>query len=69
VKAALLLAHVDGKVTAEERAKIASYAAALGLAPDRQAALEDAVRDHLMLPLATLANTEEVGKVAKKLGR
>jgi hypothetical protein len=69
VKAALLLAYVDGKVTAQERSQIASYAAALGIAPDRQAMLEDAVRDQLMLPLATLANTEAVHKVAKKLGR
>jgi tellurite resistance protein len=69
VKAALLLAYVDGKVTAEERAQLGSYAAALGVTSERQAKLEDAVRDQLMLPLATLANTEAVQKVAKTLGR
>lgn len=69
MKAALLLAYVDGKVTAEERAQLTSYAAALGITPERQAKLEDAVRDHLMQPLATLANTEAVQRVAKSLGR
>lgn len=69
VKAAILLTYVDGKVTAEERSQITAYATALGVAPERQAALENSVRDHLMLPLATLANTEAVQKVAKDLGR
>jgi len=69
VKAAILLAYVDGKVTTEERAQIAAYAAALGVATDRQAALENAVRDHLMAPLSRLANSEAVSQVAKQLGR
>ena len=69
VKSALLLAYIDGKVTAPERAQIAAYAAALGVSPERQAALEESVRDHLMQPLTRLANSEAVGKVAKQLGR
>jgi tellurite resistance protein len=69
VKAALLLAYIDGKVTAAERAQIASYAAALGVPAEQQAALEESVRDHLIAPLAGLANTEAVHKVAKHLGR
>ena len=69
IKAAFLLAHVDGKVTATERAQIAKYCAALGVSPDRQKALEESVRDHMMQPLSRLANTEAVGKVAKQLGR
>ena len=69
VKAALLLAYIDGKVTAPERAQIAAYSAALDVSADRQAALEESVRDHLMQPLSRLANSEEVGKVAKELGR
>jgi len=69
VKAAILLAYVDGNVTAEERAQIAAYAAALNVAPDRQAALEQAVLDHLMQPLSRLANSEAVSQVAKQLGR
>jgi uncharacterized membrane protein YebE (DUF533 family) len=69
VKAALLLAYADGKVTAAERAQIAAYRTALGVSPDRQAALEESVRDHLMQPLSRLANTAAVGKVAKQLGR
>ncbi len=69
VKAALLLAYIDGTVTASERAQIAAYSAALGVSADRQAALEESVRDHLMQPLSRLDNSEEVGKVAKQLGR
>ena len=69
VKAALLLAYVDGKVTAAERAQIEAYGDALGVPVERQAALEESVRDHLMQPLARLANTEAVNKVAKQLGR
>jgi uncharacterized membrane protein YebE (DUF533 family) len=69
VKAALLLAYVDGKVTAAERTQIAAYGAALGVSADRQAALEESVRDHLMQPLSRLTNTEAVNKVAKNLGR
>jgi uncharacterized membrane protein YebE (DUF533 family) len=69
VKAALLLAYIDGKVTAAERAQIEAYSAALGVSADRQAALEASVCDHLMQPLSRLTNTEAVGKVAKQLGR
>ena len=69
VKAAFLLAYIDGKVTPAERAQIASYGAALGVAAERQAALEESVRDQLMQPLAGLANTAAVNQVAKKIGR
>jgi tellurite resistance protein len=69
MKSALLLAYADGKVTAEERKQLGSYAAALGVAADKMAALEEAVRDHLLLPLTRLSNTEEVNKVAKSLRR
>jgi tellurite resistance protein len=69
VKAALLLAYADGKVTSPERAQITIYSTALGVSPDRLAALEESVRDHLMQPLSRLANSEAVGKVAKQLGR
>jgi len=69
VKAAILLAYIDGKVTTAERAQIAAYGAALGVTADRQTALEASVRDHMMQPLTRLANTEAVNKVAKKLGQ
>jgi tellurite resistance protein len=48
VKAALLLAYVDGKVTGAERLKITGYAKTLGLSFERQAELERFVRDHLL---------------------
>jgi hypothetical protein len=69
VKAALLLAYVDGKVTAAERLKIKAYAGTLGVSAERLTAIEEAVRDHLLEPLARLHNTEAVQKVAEKLGR
>ena len=69
VKAALLLAYIDGKVTVAERAQIEAYGDALDVPMDRQAALEESVRDHMMQPLSRLANTEEVNRVAKQLGR
>jgi tellurite resistance protein len=69
VKAALLLAYVDGKVTGAERLKITGYAKTLGVSIEQQTALEESVRDHLMAPLARLQNTEAVNEVAKKLGR
>ncbi len=69
VKAALLLAYVDGKVTGAERLKITGYAKTLGVSLERQAALEESVRDHLLAPLARLNNTEAVNQVARKLGR
>ncbi len=69
VKAALLLAYADGKVTAAERLKIIAYADALGVPAGRQAALEESVREQLLEPLARLQNTHAVSQVAKKLGR
>jgi tellurite resistance protein len=69
VKAALLLAYVDGKVTAAERLKIIAFANSLGVSAERQAALEESVRDHLLEPLVRLQNTDAVNQVAKMLGR
>ncbi len=65
----MLLAYVDGKVTAAERLKIIAYANSLGVSAERQAALEESVRDHLLEPLVRLQNTAAVNQVAKKLGR
>jgi hypothetical protein len=69
VKSALLLTYIDGKVTDAECKQVAAYAAALGVTADRQKALEESVRDHMLQPLSRLANVEEVNKVAKKIGR
>ena len=68
VKAAFLLAWSDGKVTPEERAKIADYAKALDVSAGSQVRLEAAVKDFLLRPLAGLQNVETVSAVAKKLG-
>ena len=69
VKAALMLAYLDGKVTGGERLKIAGYARTLGVSAERQAALEESVRALLREPLARPHETGAVPQVAEKLGR
>lgn len=68
IKAAFLLAYIDGRVTVEERKKIGAYAAALGVARERQAVLEESVRTRLMVPIARLNNRQAVFNIAKKRG-
>jgi tellurite resistance protein len=68
IKAAYLLAWVDGSVSAPERAKIGAFAKALSVSADAQAKLEAQVKDYLLRPLANLSNVEAASAVAKKLG-
>lgn len=68
VKAAFLLAYIDGRVTIDERKKIGAYAAALGVARERQAILEDSVRTRLMVPIARLNNRQAVFRRVGKPG-
>jgi tellurite resistance protein len=68
MKAALLVAWADGSVSGAERAKIAEFATALGVAGPALTALEVEVKDYLLRSLAHLNNVEAVAKVAKKLG-
>ena len=69
IKTAILLAYADGSVSSAERTQIRAYAEALKVDGQTQRALEEAVCDQLMLPLARLSNMEAVSRVAKKLGR
>ena len=69
IKTAILLAYADGSVSSAERAQIRAYAEGLKVDGQTQSALEEAVRDQMMLPLSRLSNMEAVAKVAKKLGR
>lgn len=68
VKAAYLLAWVDGQVSPAERDLIAQFARALGLSPESEAALQVHVKEYLLHPLIRLANVEAVSSVARKLG-
>jgi hypothetical protein len=68
VKAALLCAWADGKVSPGERAKIGEYAKALAVSDEALGQLEAAVKDFLLRPFAGLANVEGAAAVAKKLG-
>jgi uncharacterized membrane protein YebE (DUF533 family) len=68
MKAALLVAYADGRVSEAERATIGQFGDALGFAPPALAKLEAEVKDYLLRPLSKLSNVETVAKVAKKLG-
>ncbi len=67
VKTAILLAWVDGVVTAAERGLIEQYAQALGVGKDELARLEDGVKDFLLGQVAHLTNTAATRKVASDL--
>ena len=68
LKTALLVAWADNDVTANERALIESYAAALGVPGDALSTMEQAVKETLVGQLAHLANVEGAATVAKKIG-
>lgn len=68
VKAAYLVAWVDGQVSPAERELIGQFARALGVSGEHEAALEGHVKDYLLHPLVRLANVEAVTGIAKKLG-
>ena len=67
VKTAILLAWVDGVVTAPERTLIEQYAAALAIGKDELARLEDGVKDFLIGQVSHLTNTAATRKVAGDL--
>jgi DnaJ-domain-containing protein 1 len=63
----VLLAYADGKYSATERAKVAEFAKALGMAADQLASIEEAVSDHLMQQIARIENIDALGEVAREL--
>ena len=68
VKTCILMAHADGEYHPKERAAIAAYAKALGIADEEVRQLEQSVKEYLVGQLAHLANVEAAAKVAKALG-
>jgi len=67
IKTAILLAWVDGQVTAAERGIIDQYAAALAIGKDELAHLEDGVKEFLLGQLTHVQNVDAVRKVAADL--
>jgi tellurite resistance protein len=69
LKSALLLAHVDGNYSAEEKKEIGAYAKACGVDGTALTKLEAAVKDYLLGHLSHLHNVHGVAEVAKELKR
>jgi tellurite resistance protein len=69
LKSALLLAHVDGNYSPEEKKEIIAYAKACGVDATALANLEAAVKDYLLGHLSHLHNVHGVAEVAKELKR
>ena len=69
LKSALLLAHVDGTYSPEEKKEIAAYAKACGVDAAAMTKLEAAVKDYLLGHLSHLHNVHGVAEVAKELKR
>ena len=67
LRSLLLVALVDGDYSEAERALVASYAAACGIAEARLEELASGVKAYLMAPLLSLANTPAVVEVSRKL--
>jgi uncharacterized membrane protein YebE (DUF533 family) len=67
LKSVLLVALVDGTYSDAEKAVVASYAEACGVAPARLEEHASAVKAFLMAPLLPLSNTAAVVEVSKKL--
>jgi tellurite resistance protein len=67
LKTGILLTWADGAVSDAERAKVAEFARAFQIPPERQAEVEAEVKDFLLRPFADLANVSAVSAVAKKL--
>ncbi len=68
IKTCILMAWADNSFDGKERELVARYAKALGISDGEVAELEHAVKSYLISSLVTLANTDAVVEVAKKLG-
>jgi uncharacterized membrane protein YebE (DUF533 family) len=68
IKTLWLLAFADGKVTAPEREKIASWAKALGVSAEDTEELHIATKEYLLGQLSSrIRNTEALAQVSKEL--
>ena len=67
LRSALLVAFVDGDYSAGEKAVVDGFAGAFSIPPGRVDELANEVKAFLMAPLLSLANTDAVVEVSKKL--
>ncbi|MBL8298302.1 MAG: TerB family tellurite resistance protein [Rhodanobacteraceae bacterium] len=65
----LLLAHADGSYSATERAKVQSFADALGVSSGDLEQIEDGVTDYLLQQISRISNTDALQEVARELSR
>ena len=68
IKTCILMGWADNSFDGKERDIVSRYAKALEISDAEVAELERAVKSYLISSLVTLANTEAVVDVAKKLG-
>ncbi len=67
LRSALLVALVDGDYSEAEKALVADWAGAFGVAPARLEELASSVKAFLMSPLVPLSNSPAVAEVSRKL--
>ena len=69
LQSCLFLAYADGRYPDGERAKIKSYADAVGASATELSTLEGAVADHLMQQISRIQNVDALKDVASELER
>ncbi len=67
LQSCLLLAHADGRYSPGERSCIAGFAAALGVAAEDLAQIEEGVADHLLQQISRISNTDALREVAAEV--
>ncbi len=68
IRTCILMGWADNSFDGKEREIVARYAKALGVSDAEVAEHEQAVKSYLISSIVTLANTDAVVEVAKKLG-
>ena len=67
LQSCVLLAYADGKYTEGERAKVKSFADAIGIPAGELALIEGGVSDHLMQQISRISNTDALQQVSAEL--
>ena len=67
LQSCIFLAYADGSYSAGERAKVKSYADAMGVPADALKSLEDSVSDHLLQQISRIGNIDALKEVAAEL--
>jgi uncharacterized membrane protein YebE (DUF533 family) len=67
LQSCIFLAYADGNYSAGERAKVKSYADAVGVSAEALKGLEDSVSDHLMQQISRIENVDALKQVSAEL--